>query len=195
MQGFIHEPYAMRLDDKQLRLHIQARDLLSLRRKAIDQQRSVQGVLISFSDHLLLFQHIHDFHLDGHLVVRRKDVTKLSCRDTDRFQRGLLETEGLFNQIDFGFHAPIQSYESFLASRPEDEVVIVEDELSDPQTFLIGTLSHVERGAVYINHFSGTGRRLELPEQISPDRITSCQIGTNYTKFYERHFSRVDRTV
>ena len=151
----------------------------------------MQGFLLAFSDSLLLFQYIYDFRLDGYLIIRRSDVTELSCRDTDRFQRELLQAEGVLDRIDFEFSAPIQSFDSFLASRPAEEIVVVEDEVSDPQEFLIGTVSHVADAAVHINHFTGIARRADPPEQISTDRITSCQTSTNYIRFYERYFERL----
>lgn len=153
----------------------------------------MQGFLLAFSDHLLLFQYVYDFRLDGYLIIRRSDVTELSCRDTDRFQRELLQAEGDLQRIDFEFTAPIQSFNSFLASRRANEIVIVEDELSDPQEFLIGTVSHVSDDTVHINHFTGIARRSDPPEQLTIDRITSCQTSTNYIRFYERHFERLSQ--
>ena len=155
----------------------------------------MQGFLLAFSDHLLLFQYVYDFRLDGYLIIRRADVSELSCRDTDRFQRELLQAEGALERIDFEFSAPIQSFDSFLASRPADEIVIVEDEVSDPQEFLIGTVSHLADDAVHINHFTGIARISELPERLATDRITSCQTSTNYIRFYERYFETLSRAV
>ncbi|GAA5120864.1 hypothetical protein JIN84_06120 [Luteolibacter yonseiensis] len=180
------------MHSKQLREHIKHRELVRFRRASIDE-RSIYGFLLAFSDSLLLFQYFHDFHPDGYLLVRRPDVTELGCNDTSRFQRELLQIEGVLEQVDFGFSAPIQSFDSFLASRAADEIVIVEDEASDPPEFLIGTVSDVANDAAHIHHFTGTARRSESPDRISIDRITSCQIASNYIRFYERHFARLAR--
>jgi hypothetical protein len=182
------------MHSKQLRGHIEHRELLCIRRASIEES-SMQGFLLAFSDSLLLFQYVYNFRLDGYLIIRRSDVTELSCRDTDRFQREFLQAEGVLEQADFEFSAPIQSFDSFLASRPADEIVIVEDELSDPQEFLIGTVSHVADDAVHINHFTGIARLSECPEQLAIERITSCQTSTNYIRFYERYFERLSREV
>jgi hypothetical protein len=178
----------------QLREYIERRELVCIRRAFIEES-SMQGFLLAFSDRLLLFQYVYDFRLDGYLIVRRSDVTELSCRDTDRFQRELLEAEGVIERIDFEFSAPIQSFDSFLSSRPANEIVIVEDEVSDPQEFLIGTVSHVANDAVHINHFTGTASRSDPPEQLDTNRITSCRTSTSYIWFYERYFERLSQAT
>lgn len=45
-------------------------------------------------------------------------------------------------------------------------------------------------GADQINQFSGMGRRPESPAQIPLASITSCQVETNYIRFYQRYFKR-----
>lgn len=146
------------------------------------------------SDTLILLQYVYDFHLDGFMLLRRRDITELKTGKTDRFQRQLLLNEGVLDQVDFDFRVPIKSYGSFLTTLSPDEIVIVEDEISEPKVFLIGTVSHVDGGAVTIRHFTGAGRLVEPPERISSDQITSCQIRTNYIHFYQRHFERMKQS-
>jgi hypothetical protein len=179
----------MTISTKALRAHIKRRDLISLRRTKIDDQ-SIQGFVLDCSEWLILLQYVYDFHLDGFMVLRRPDITELKTKATDRFQRQLLLSEGVLDQVEFSFRAPIQSFDSFLASRASDEIVIVEDEVSKPDRFLIGTVSHLDGGIATIRHFTGVARLVEPPENIPINQITSCQTRTNYSRFYERHFER-----
>jgi hypothetical protein len=174
---------------KLLSNHVKHRDLVSIRRENIDGF-GIQGFLLDFSDTLILLQYIHDFRLDGYLVLRLGDISQLKSSATDRFQKGLLRSEGIFDQVDFGFRAAIQSFDAFLASRPSQEIVIVEDEIHKPQKFLIGTVARVDKDAAWVNHFTGTARLAKPIQRIRTNRITSCQIHTNYTLIYERHFVR-----
>jgi hypothetical protein len=183
----------MTISTKSLREHIKRRDLVSIRRARIDTL-SIQGFVLAFSETLILLQYVFDFRLDGFMLLRRKDVTGLKAGNTDRFQRQLLETEGVLDQVDFDFRAPIDSYESFLADVSSDEIVIVEGEAADPQQFLIGIVSHVEGNGVTIRHFTGVGRLVEPHETIVASQITSCQIRTNYIQFYQRHFERIKQS-
>lgn len=183
------KPPVMPISTKALRAHIKIRELISLRRAAIDGN-SIQGFVLDCSETLLLLQYVYDFRLDGFMVLRREDITALKADDTNRFQQQLLVAEGVFAEVDFAFRAPIQSFDGFLASRPPEEIVIVEDENADPDIFLIGAVAHVGNGTAAIRHFTGVARLLEEPEEISTARITSCQTDTNYIRFYQRYFER-----
>ena len=180
----------MTISSKALRKHIKRRDLVSLRRTTIDDQ-SIQGFVLDCSKALILIQYVYDFHLDGFMVLRRSDITELKTKATDRFQRQLLLSEGVLDQVEFSFRAPIESFDSFLASRSSEEIVIVEDEVSEPDRFLIGTVSQIGGGIATIRHFTGVARLVEPPDDIRTNQITSCQTRTNYSRFYERHFERI----
>lgn len=179
----------MSIASKSLSSHIKHRDLVSIRRANIDGF-SIQGFLLDFSDTLILLQYVYDFRLDGYMVLRRRDISKLNASATDRFQKALLRAEGILDEIDFSFRAPIQSFDAFLVSRPSEEIAIIEDEIHKSAKFLIGTVARVDEGVVWVNHFSGVARLAKPLEKIRIDRITSCQIRTNYTLFYQRHFER-----
>jgi hypothetical protein len=177
---------------KSLSNHVKHRDFVSIRRANIDGF-GIQGFLLDFSDTLVLLQYVYDFHLDGYLVLRLGDISELKSSATDRFQKSLLRSEGIFDQVDFSFRAPIQSIDAFLASRPSKEVVIIEDEIHKPQKFLIGTVARVDKDVAWVNHFTGTARLAKPIQRIRTNRITSCQIRTNYALFYERHFERATK--
>ena len=172
-----------------LRDHIKQRDLVSIWRAKVDSH-SQQAFLLAYSEELLLVQYVYDFHLDGYLLLRRRDISELKLGKTNPFQKKLLEKEGVFEKVDFDFRLPIASFESFLSSLPSHEIVIVEGEATDPKEFLIGTVSHVSDEVVGVNHFTGVARITKPPEEIKIDQITCCQIRTNYIGFYQRYFER-----
>lgn len=180
----------MTLSSKLLRTHIANRDLVNIRREGIDSN-SIQGVLLDCSDSLVLIQYIYDFRLDGYMLLRRCDLSEVSCRSTDRFQKELLEAEGVFGQIDFSFRVPVHSFEVFLQSRGEDEIIIVEDESADDPEFLIGPIANMDKDTVEIGHFTGIARLVEPLPRIAMERITCCQMDTNYIRFYQRYFERL----
>ena len=179
----------MPISSKALRGHIRHQDLIFLRRPMIDDH-SIQGFILDCSETLILLQYVYDFHLDGFMLLRRRDITELKSGDTDRFQRQLLSTDGVLEHVDFAYRAPIESFDTFLASRSPEEIILIEDEISERDRFLIGTVSRVGGGTATIRHFTGVARLVEPPEDIATDQITSCQTCTNYIRFYQRHFER-----
>ena len=150
--------------------------------------RRIQAFVLDYSQDLLLLQYVYDFHIDGRLLIRRNDITSIRCGATDIFQKGLLDTEGLLESIRFTPTQPIQSYDSFLRSLAQNQIVIVEDETQGE--FLIGTVLEADRDLARIRCFTGAANWKEAPSEIAISQITSCQIETNYIDFYARHFER-----
>jgi len=163
--------------------------LVSIRRDGCDD-RKIQAFVIHFSDSLVLLQYIYDFHVDGFLLLRLADITSIETTATDEFQKGLLIVEGEFAKIDFGYRPPIGSFDVFLRSLPDGEIVILEDETADEPEFIIGTLVSVDADEASVRFFTGAANWEDEPSVIEIARITSCQTKTNYINFYARHFAR-----
>ena len=168
------------------------RTLVSIRRKRVDS-RSIQAFPIAVSQRLVLLQYVYDFHIDGFMLLRLRDISDWKIGDTNNFQRRLLQEEGLFDQVQFDFRAPIESCPDFLRSLSPTELVIVESERTDPPEMHIGTVASADSRTVAINYITGIARREDEPRQIAVRDITSCQIRTNYIGFYQRHFDRQAR--
>ncbi len=179
----------MSLNNKTLRSFRKSRELVDVRRDRIDTH-GLQAFVLGFSDTLVLLQYVHDFHIDGQLLVRRLDITRMQSRATDKLQRRMLEAEGLLAAIDWDLTAPLSSFGRFLGSLPENQIVILEDESSDEPDFYIGTIMDVTDHQVSLKYFSGAGKWDESPMQIPTSRITCCQTNTNYINFYARYFER-----
>ena len=171
-----------------IRRYHKSRSLVSLTRNKIDQAK-IQGFLLDYNDDWIALQYIHDFYVDGYLLLRRSDLTSLDCRSTDTFQRRLLESDGLLDQIDFDFQIPPGGVKGLLLGLPKEQIVILEDE-TEENRFLIGSILGIEDGCVSLRFFTGAGRWLDEPSEISLEDITSISFSTNYTLTYERHFSR-----
>ena len=168
------------------------RALVSIRRKRVDS-RFIQAFPIAVSQRLVLLQYVYDFHIDGFMLLRLRDISDWKIGDTNIFQRRLLQEEGLFDQVQFNFSAPIESFPDFLRSLSPTELVIVESERTDPAEMHIGTVASADSRTVAINYITGIARREDEPRQMAVRDITSCQIRTNYLNFYQRHFDRLAR--
>ncbi|HWB06901.1 MAG TPA: hypothetical protein VG796_28005 [Verrucomicrobiales bacterium] len=170
----------------------QRRDLVSIERAGIDAY-SIQAFILDFSRELVLLQKIDDFRPDGLLVLRCADISGCKSGATNQFQKTLLQEEGVLEKVDFRFRAPLQSFDSFLNWLPPDEIVILEDELCDKTDFLIGPVLSVDESVVSIRYITGAGNWENEPQEMSIDRITSCQIRSSYISFYARYVQRQER--
>ena len=88
--------------------------LLAVLRESIDDKK-IQARLIDFSAELLLLEYVHDFRLDGLMLLRRQDVSEIQTRATDDFHQQLLETDGVLSKLPDAPY-PIASYRDFLAA-------------------------------------------------------------------------------
>jgi len=177
----------MNVSNRQLADLVASRSLVSIERKKIDS-RSLQAIPIRYSPKLLLVQYVHDFHLDGQLILRRKDITSITCGATNHFQHGLLHDHGLIAEIDFDFVAELASFSALLNSQPEHSIVILENEGLDDSQFWIGRYVDSDKGNVRLHEFSGAANWNEELTRIDQHDITCCQLNTNYIQYYAGYF-------
>lgn len=167
--------------------------LVSIRRDSIDEH-SIQGFVLAVTDELLLIQYVYDFHLDGLMVLRTQDVSNIKCDATNKFQKDLLISEQLLQRVPFEKSFDLSSWRSILSHLAKQyKLVIVEDELAQEPEFIIGRLHSVSNSLVSVKYFSGTGDWDETPTELPTNRITSCQVDTNYLNVYQRHFERLNQ--
>ncbi len=167
--------------------------LVSIRRDSIDEY-SIQGFVLAVSDELLLIQYVYDFHLDGLMVLRTQDVSDIKCAATNKFQKDLLIAEQLFQRVPFEKSFDVSSWRSILSQLAKQyQLVIVEDAVAPEAEFIIGKLYSVNNSLVSVKYFSGAGDWDETPTELPTNRITSCQVDTNYLNVYQRHFERLNQ--
>ncbi|MCR9199962.1 MAG: hypothetical protein NXI04_15105 [Planctomycetaceae bacterium] len=179
----------MYVSDQQLTSYIKDQALVAIRRESIDT-RLIQGIILQFSNDLLLLQYVHDFHLDGRLVVRREDITEIRCRSTDIFQRQLLIDSRMFDQIDFQVSLDLTSFTSLLNHQAGTPIVIIEREQPDNASFWIGQHLGSTSHNIRLREFTGSGRWFEDPTDVPANEVTCCQLNTNYIQFYADYFRR-----
>lgn len=168
-----------------------SRTLISIERDKIDDN-SIQGFLLEYSNELILIQYIYDFNLDGLMILRRNDITKIKSNATDILQTQLLKDEDLYKNVDFYVKLNLSDWGSILSNIKKDYgLVIIEDEKKEKGIFLIGKIETITKKSVEITHFTGTGTWGEVPTPIDFNDITSCQVNTNYINVYQRYFEKI----
>ncbi|MDC3256091.1 hypothetical protein OAU93_01700, partial [bacterium] len=150
----------------------------------------MQGFPLAYSQKLLLLRYVHEFYLDGLLLVRRCDITDSYCRKTEKFQRKLLETEHKLKKGVLRNDHVIDDFTSFIDGLGSKKIVIVENESKSDPKFYIGLIASADTKSVHVQEFSGAGKWEHNATCVSIDEITCCQIETNYINFYSRHFAR-----
>ena len=175
------------MTDEQLDALIADRALVCVQRDCIDS-RSLQAFPIRYSPTLLLVQYVYDFHLDGQLILRRSDISSMTSRATDQFQRRLLSARGMIDQIDFQFDADLTSFAHLLNLQPPRSIIILERERLDESDFWIGRFVDSTDDTIRLLEFSGAANWKDDVTSICHIDVTSCQLNTNYIQFYADYF-------
>jgi hypothetical protein len=166
------------------------RKFVSILRDELDSS-SIDGFVLGYSDDLLLIQNVYDFRLDGLKVIRIADITAIESGATREFQKKLLVTEGLFQQIDFESPHDLRDWSDILTQFSlSRSLVILENEQQDDSIFLIGKIQKIGESGVSLRSFSGVGEWDEYPTLLPFSIITACSVDTNYSNVYQRHFER-----
>jgi hypothetical protein len=168
----------------------QERSLISLQRDKVDPNR-IQGFILGASENLVLLQYVYDFHLDGLMVLRTEDISEIVRSRTDLFQQSLLESEGVVSGIPFDYKIDLTNWRTAISDlRSNFTLLILECELVENPKFSIGEVLEVGGDEVVIRTFTGAANWLEEPIGLLYEDITSCQVNTNYSNFYQRYFER-----
>lgn len=165
--------------------------LISICRIEIDPNL-IQGFILASSEQLVVLQYVYDFNLDGLMVLSRSEITEIRCTSTDKFQRKLLADEGSLKTVPFETTFDLQSWRTIIKQLAKAySLIILECERGDEPDFIIGRIEKTTSAAVYVRYFTGTGKWLDELVRVKYSEITSCQVDTNYLKFYEKYFERV----
>ena len=164
------------------------RSLVSIQRPDIDSG-SIQGFLIGLSETLLAVEYVHDFQIDGLLVLRRLDIGDVRRTGTDEFQERLMKREGIRPGQQISMPLELESWRSLVEQLSgQFQYLILERELGPSPTFSIGKPQRITAAQVEFQSFTGTGKWWPKTERLKYSQLTSVQANTRYMGFYQRHF-------
>ncbi len=164
--------------------------LVTIKRENIDENK-IQGFIQGESDSLILLNYVYDFNLDGLMVLRKKDISKIESTDTDDFQTKLLKSEGVYSKINFNVDYNLSSWQEFFEDAiKKHKYFIVEEEEQESPEFTIGKIMALQKESITMKYFTGVARWLDELEKIQFSDLTSCQVGNNYLNVYEHYFEK-----
>lgn len=154
----------------------------------------IQGFVLAHSEKLVALQSVYDFNLDGVRIIRAADITEIKCSLTDKFQKRLLEAEGLIDRVPFGTAFDLRSWQSAISQLSRAySLMILECEAGDEKDFAIGRALKTTTASVQFQYFSGVGDWSAETVKLTYKKISSCQVDTNYANVYQRFFEREAR--
>ena len=150
----------------------------------------IQGFVLGFSEQLILLQGVRDFRLEGHYVLKRKDVTMLKTTPSDYCHHAIMEADGSVDLVDFDPWMPLGNWRDYLCSLDKKVLVILEGEKDGEEIYFIGRLDEVREDSVKGTYFSETGSWEDAPWGVGMEYLHSVQTGTSYLQGFARFFDR-----
>ncbi|MDJ0522519.1 MAG: hypothetical protein QNJ90_10670 [Planctomycetota bacterium] len=151
------------------------------------------GFVLALSDELVLMSQFHDFYSEGAVVLRLKDISGLRSGEFERCFEKMYRAEGLLDAVGLSVMPPLDDMRTLTRwLRDTRTPAIIEQEVfeggdEEDELFLLGYVTDVGEGDVWIRHFDATGVWEEEDDFIELDAITSVQLEAPYLETWLRH--------
>jgi hypothetical protein len=164
--------------------------ITTIERKKITPDK-LGGVILAESDELMLLREVADFHFDGFVVIRQKDITKKHQPKHNLFHEKLMKKDGKWYLGDIGHYLwkvktprnAISSWKELLTNLI-CEIVIIEDERKED--FYLGLVREVSDKTVTIDYID-TMAKICKSCKIPFKSITQVIFDDEYSTTLARH--------
>lgn len=160
--------------------------LVTIERSRIEPNR-LYGNVVSESDGFLCLHREFDFHLDGYIFIRKKDITShTNGTPAHRYHETLMRKEGYWVKPDrFVQKIPLDSWDTILAALA-GKPVLVENERKSGHCW-VGIVDDCTRTTATVHCFDTMGVFDNDVDRIPLRSITSIQYGDRYTQTLSKH--------
>lgn len=153
------------------------RKLYNIERKKVEDEK-ILGYVLMLSEKLILLNYAYDFELDGYKIIRIKDVTDIKNM---AFLEAVYEKENLLPSMPTQI-SDVSNMRSVLQQLKErGTITILECELSEYNTFLIGKIESIEKNTVRIKDFDGECVLDQESTEVAIKDITMISFGDRYS--------------
>jgi len=172
---------------EQISSYIENGALVNIERTNIEEE-NITGFPLLVSDNLLAMSKIFDFHDEGFLVIRLKEVTDVYS-EFSAFYEEVCVKEGLKKRAN---ESPIKDVTDFVTVFRQlstyDKFISVQCELEDSELFFsIGKILKVDEDIVHLKYFDATGAWQNEAREIPLDKITSVAIEDYYSNVFYKY--------
>jgi hypothetical protein len=172
-----------------IREHIKKSDFVKLKRKHINIESSLNGIILQLSDNFLLIQIIDDFLVDGFAIIRIDQFENYRSGKYEKYYKKILLSENILSEnnnltpiIDLTKWKSI-----FRDLQKLDFHVIIECEDLDVPTFTIGPIKRMTEKSVSIQNYDPIGKFDHMNTIIKYDHITLLQFGDRYSTTFRKY--------
>ena len=71
------------------------RRLVTIEREEFEGVESIQGIVLGFSKELISILLVQDFCVNGRIILRKADDSRIYCKDIDEFHQNVMKADGV----------------------------------------------------------------------------------------------------
>lgn len=148
-----------------------------IKREEIDDNQ-YHSIPVQISKELLLFRYIYDFEFDGYKIIRLEDITYVRHDEQEIFSEMIFRKEHIVQTKNIP-KINLDNMKSIFQNLIHKDVII-ECEILEQNTFLIGKIESVTDKTVDILNFDGVGCLDDIPTTVNYSDITCITIDSRY---------------
>jgi hypothetical protein len=155
---------------------------------------NIYGFPLAVGRALVLLRAVHDFNLEGYIVLPLERITHVRSGVNERFLEHVIRDDGQLRRVWPPLAAPIWAdlpldawQKLFRTLGATRQIAIVECETRDEDGFFIGPVVGVAEHAVGIHHFDATAVWDPAPTEVLFKTITCVRFDERYTQVYTRY--------
>ncbi|MSR59402.1 MAG: hypothetical protein EXS05_17455 [Planctomycetaceae bacterium] len=164
--------------------------LIEINRETITEE-AVLGFVVDYSKELILIWSANDFVMDGFEIVATKDITSIDFGECEQWYEHVLRSEGLVDEFAAPDGVDLSSWKTALAAlNKQGRNVIVENELSESERFLIGRVTKLTMKSATLQVFDPAGNWEPTSKRINYSDITLVSFDGNYVKMHTKYLRK-----
>lgn len=169
--------------------YCKSRLLVKIERSKIDPNTK-SGIILAYSNDLILVKYVYDFVVDGYQVVDIKDITSIKYGISDRYRNKIMKSDGDLKGIKKPTDIVLSDWHTTLESlQTKYPILIVEHEGPPKERFFIGKVVEFKNKHFTFRHFDATGKWLKNNKTMQYSDITTIQFDNIYINKFKRHIA------
>ena len=144
------------------------------------------GFVVGLSESLLVLHVLDDFHLDGHCVVRVRDITRVRMGERDQTMSRILKSLGVHRSIELPSWLKYGSWRGLFRSLAKAEKCVMVERAGRHPRVSVGEILRAGNSRVSIRAFDASARWIAFPRKVRYKQARVVWFDDEYgTTFHE----------
>jgi len=150
------------------------------------------GIPLSVTDEFILLHEVHEFHLDGYLVIPLGNIKGIRLKEAEETTHRILEAEGALKTLGLADPVCLSSYEELFSSLHASNLLVSVEACERvgkwiEDFFVIGKVADVGTKTVSLLPFDASGHWEATPTRVPFRRVLTVTFNNEYLNVFSRY--------